>query len=203
MPLSPPAKRRHLHTRCVECFGYQREDGLFDIEGHIVDTKTYDCADMEDVTPAGEAIHDMWLRLTLDRDFVIRDVDAAMDARPYTTCPQVLPDMRSLVGLRIGPGFKRQVKERIGGIKGCTHITELAGVLPTAAIQAFAGEVYTSHSSPEAAASEEQMPFQLDRCHALRLDGPAVARYYPRWYRPAAAKTGAAPKATPKKAEPQ
>ena len=24
-------------------------------------------------------------------------------------------------------------------------------------------------------------PFQLDRCHALRRDGPAVARYYPRW----------------------
>jgi len=25
-------------------------------------------------------------------------------------------------------------------------------------------------------------PFQLDRCHALAADAPAVARYYPLWY---------------------
>ena len=28
------------------------------------------------------------------------------------------------------------------------------------------------------------MPCQLDRCHALRLDGPAVAKFYPRWHQP-------------------
>ena len=26
-------------------------------------------------------------------------------------------------------------------------------------------------------------PFQIDRCHALRSDGPAVQTHYPRWYR--------------------
>jgi len=29
--------------------------------------------------------------------------------------------------------------------------------------------------------------FPLDRCHALRSDGTAVARYYPTWCRPASA----------------
>ncbi len=38
MPLSPPAaSREHIHTRVVECRGYRRDDGLWDIEGHITD----------------------------------------------------------------------------------------------------------------------------------------------------------------------
>ena len=42
MPLSPPVGRQHLHTRRVTCQGFFREDGLWDIEGHITDEKTYE-----------------------------------------------------------------------------------------------------------------------------------------------------------------
>jgi hypothetical protein len=35
------------------------------------------------------------------------------------------------------------------------------------------------------------MPWQLDRCHALRTDGPAVAMFYPLWHQPK--RKGAAP----------
>ena len=41
MPLSQPAERELTHTRVVTCRGFQRSDGLFDIEGRIVDTKPY------------------------------------------------------------------------------------------------------------------------------------------------------------------
>ena len=41
MPLSPSAPRQLMHNRAIECRGYEREDGLWDIEGHLVDTKTY------------------------------------------------------------------------------------------------------------------------------------------------------------------
>ena len=41
MPLTTPAGRRLMHTRSIECRGYEREDGLWDIEAHLVDTKTY------------------------------------------------------------------------------------------------------------------------------------------------------------------
>jgi hypothetical protein len=57
----------------------------------------------------------------------------------------------------------------------------LAGVLPTAAIQAFAGDVLPTGDTGSGA-DMTQVPFQLDRCHALRRDGPAVEKYYPRWH---------------------
>ena len=59
-------------------------------------------------------------------------------------------------------------------MRGCTHITELAGSLATAAFQTLAGQ---GQQDPA------RKPFQLDRCHALALTAPSVARYYPRWYR--------------------
>jgi hypothetical protein len=74
-------------------------------------------------------------------------------------------------------GFKRAVRERLGGVQGCTHLSELADVLPTAVVQAFAGEVLKVHPD------SETKPFQLDRCHALASESEAVRLYYPRWYR--------------------
>jgi hypothetical protein len=72
------------------------------------------------------------------------------------------------------------VWEALGSIKGCTHLTEMLGGLPTAAIQTFAGEV-----SEERA--DGAKPFQLDQCHALQTDGETVKRWYPRWYKGRAA----------------
>ena len=58
-----------MHTRHVECRGYERDDGLWDIEGHLVDTKPYDMPNDDRVSgkiAAGEALHEMWIRLTVD-----------------------------------------------------------------------------------------------------------------------------------------
>ena len=41
MPFPPPAPRTHLHNRAIDCQGYLRDDGMWDIEARIVDTKTY------------------------------------------------------------------------------------------------------------------------------------------------------------------
>ena len=67
MPLSPAAPRQHIHTRIVDCRGYRRADGLWDIEGHITDVKTYDFGNhFRGAIAAGTPVHDMWVRLTLD-----------------------------------------------------------------------------------------------------------------------------------------
>jgi hypothetical protein len=88
---------------------------------------------------------------------------------------------QALVGLNLMRGFRRAVQERLGGVRGCTHITELTQVLPTAVVQAFAGEVLPVDD----AAAGDEPPFQLDRCHALRRDGEVVRLHYPRWHRSA------------------
>ena len=40
MPLSQPHEREPIHLRDIALCGYQRADGLFDIEAHLRDTRT-------------------------------------------------------------------------------------------------------------------------------------------------------------------
>ena len=173
--LEPTVAREPLHARAIEIKGYRREDGLYDIEGHLLDTKPVDFKLAAGVRKSGEPVHGMWLRITVDRQLNIVDAAAAMDAMPYVgDCDRIVPAYRLLVGLAIRPGYQQRVKELLGGVRGCTHITELAGSLATAAFQTMAGQGLQDPS---------QKPFQLDRCHALAATAPAVARYYPKWYR--------------------
>ncbi len=181
--------RRHVQTRTIRAEVFVRDDGLWDVEAELVDTKGKDFRLATGVRLAGEPIHRMQLKVTIDTSLQVLDASAVSVRVPYPgACETIAPDYRQLIGLNLMHNFRRDVRERLGGIAGCTHITELTNVLPTAAIQAFAGEVINTRdaSQPDPAgpdAPPEPKPFQLDRCHALRSDGPAVAAFYPRWYR--------------------
>jgi len=85
-----------------------------------------------------------------------------------------------LAGLNLLRSFRHALRERVGGVLGCTHIIELAQVLPTAVVQAFAGEVIDTRGDRDGASP----PFQIDRCDALHSDGPAVRTHCPRWSQP-------------------
>ena len=175
MGLPPTVPREPLHRRAIDIRGYKREDGLYDVEAHLEDTKPYDFKLAAGIRPAGEPVHSMWLRITVDRELRIVDAAAAMDAMPYVEhCDAIVPAYRKLIGLAIRPGYHQKLKELFGGVRGCTHITELAGALATAAFQSMAGQGLQP---------VDRKPFQLDRCHALDSTGPVVARHYPKWYR--------------------
>ena len=178
MPLSPPAPRKPRHTRAITVDAYARDDGLWDLDACIRDTKTHDITLPSGSRPGGLPVHDLKLRVTIDRDMTIVDAEAASDAVPYPGfCDTIAPAYKKLIGLSLLKHFRLHLKDRLSGVLGCTHLTELAQVLPTAAIQAFADDAMANRSDD---ASTER-PYELDRCHALRLDGPAVETYYPRW----------------------
>ena len=182
MPLpSPTTSRAPRHTRSIVAQAFERDDGLWDIDARITDVKTRLVEIASGPRPAGEFIHDLSLRITVDTQFNIVDAIAVSDAVPYFGfCEAIGPAYKKLVGLNLMKGFRQAVKERLAGVEGCTHLTELAGVLPTATIQAFAGDVLPTRDGVVDDTGAHP-PFQLDRCHSLRRDGPAVAKYYPRW----------------------
>ena len=182
MPLPVSEVERELtHTRRVRYEGYKRADGHWDIEAHLLDTKNHDYQLKTGVRRAGQAIHDMWLRVTIDRSLTILDALAAMDAIPYPGgCEKIPPAYKKLIGLNLLRGFRKRAWELLGNVKGCTHLTEMLGGLPTAAIQTFAGEM------PEER-EDGGKPFQLDQCHALETSSETVKVWYPKWYRGKAA----------------
>ncbi|MGH6952826.1 MAG: DUF2889 domain-containing protein [Alphaproteobacteria bacterium] len=180
MPLSPPAARERLHDRVVECRGYRRKDGLWDIEGHLVDSKSYGFPNRDrGRVSAGEPVHEMWLRLTIDDDMVIHEAEAATDFGPYRICPDITPNFRTLKGLKIGPGFRRAAHAVVGGTKGCTHLVELLGPLATTAYQTLFSAL---SNRARADAESGQRPAMLDTCHAYASDSEVVRRNWPKFY---------------------
>jgi hypothetical protein len=197
MPLSPPVSRQLRHTRAIRAEAYERADGLWDIEACLTDQKPRDVALASGVRPNGQPIHELWLRITIDRKLNVVDAQASSDWVPYPgQCEASNPAYRALIGLNLFNNFRREAARLLGGTAGCTHLTELCAVLPTAAIQAFAGDVWNTNDgkppheaasgdgSPQASDehSNDKPPFQLGRCHTLRFDGEAVRQFYPRWY---------------------
>lgn len=178
MPLPVSEVERELtHTRRIRYEGYKRADGLWDIEAHLSDVKNHDYRLKTGVRRAGQPVHDMWLRITIDRHMKIVDAAASSDAVPYPGgCETIAPAYRKLIGLSLVKDFRRDVREALGGVRGCTHITEMLGGLPTAAIQTFAGEM------PEEREGGGK-PFQLDQCHALETSTETVRKWYPKWHK--------------------
>jgi len=176
-PLSmPKVPRERLHCRAVAYDGFKREDGLFDIEAHLVDTKDHDFPLLTGVRPAGFPVHDMWARVTVDAELTIRAIEVVTDAMPYPgACDRIGPAYGKLIGANLIVGFRKHLHELMGGIRGCTHITEMLANLPSAAIQMMS----RLRSEDDAV----HKPFQLDRCHALETTTENVRRYYPMWYR--------------------
>jgi hypothetical protein len=139
--LSPPAPREEVHNRRISCNGFVREDGLYDIEAEITDNKTYTfpTSFRGDVTP-DMYVHHMKVRVTINPELEIVAAEAVTVAGPYAICPTANDVFDSLVGLTIGPGWRRRVTAAIGGRHGCTHITELMGPIDTIAFQTRYGE---------------------------------------------------------------
>ena len=181
MPLPISAARTLKHKRAVTIEVYCRDDGLWDIDACLADTKTHDIKLTHGMLPAGKPIHELWLRLTVDRNADVIDAFAVSDAVPFCGyCDTIGPAYRKLVGLNLLKGFRQGIRDRLSGIEGCTHLNELANILPTAAIQALSFSD-TPRKSGQGSGKPAQKPFELDNCHALQSDGPAVALYYPQW----------------------
>ena len=182
MGLPEAVAREKKHHRKIDCEGFLREDGLWDIDVHMVDTRTYDCSydelHRDGVIRAGEPVHDMWLRFTIDLDFLIHDVQAASVQTPFPVCPRAADEMQKLIGLRIGGGWRQQVRERIGSNHSCTHLMDLLGQLTATAYQTL----HAALEERENGRPTRQKPAIIDTCLALSSSGEVVKKMWPEFY---------------------
>jgi len=182
MPLSTSTNRKLLHTRHVTCKGYERTDGLWDIEGHIVDTKPYSFPnkDRGGEIKADEPLHEMWIRLTIDSEMIIHNAEGCIDNSPFNYCHSVAPIIKKLIGIQIGPGWTKKTRALIGGAKGCTHLTELLGPIATTAYQTMVsarGEYANARKDKKAS-----KPTFINQCYSLAVNSPVVKENWPQFF---------------------
>ena len=176
MPLSAPVPRKTSHIRRVTYQGYEREDGLWDMEAELHDSKAHDMPSFrhQGVRLAGDPIHHMWLRVTIDRQLVVHAIEAAMDAHPLQDCPQARPALQGMVGACMARGWRQAIAQHMGGVASCTHLREPLFNMATAAFQtlpaAFGG------------GDPDTPPRHLGQCTGWDFEGNGVKEYFPQFY---------------------
>ena len=176
MPLSAPVPRKASHIRRVTYQGYEREDGLWDMEAELHDSKAHDMPSFrhQGVRQARAPIHHMCLRVTTDRQLVVHAIEAAMDAHPLQDCPQARPALQGMVGACMARGWRQAIAQHMGGVASCTHLRELLFNMATAAFQtlpaAFGG------------GDPDTPPRHLGQCTGWDFEGNGVKEYFPQFY---------------------
>ena len=175
-------KGQLLHNRNISLKGYIRHDNLFEIEAELMDTKNYDFQNHDRGTiKKNEPIHQMKIKLVLDKNLLVLDAEAKTLNSPYSICKNANSNFRKIIGLQIKSGWKREVTKLIGGTNGCTHITELLSSVATAAFQTI--YPYKSKQNNKNKISQNQKkPLLLGTCHAFNTKSEVVKRLWPKWY---------------------
>lgn len=176
--------REEMHRRGIDLRFLRRSDGLYEVEGRLVDTKSHAFRRMlaEEDTLPGQPLHDITVRLVLDAELQVCAVDAQMRATPFDICPGAAGTLQPLVGLRIGPGWNKRVRELLAGAASCTHILELLGPMATTALQGLAPQRMATINNPD---NEAQRRGKVDSCYAYAAEREVVARLWPHLQRPA------------------
>jgi hypothetical protein len=172
----PPAQPRALsHTRAVTYHGYRRDDGLWDIEAHLRDSKPapYEVPGEKKWAPH-EAIHDMSIRLTVDMQLVVQDIAVAMPSTPHDDCVSTQDPMQAMIGCSLASGWRKAIEERLGREKGCAHLRELLFNMATAAFQTVQATFAVTHP--------DVPPPHLGKCKSWGFGTKLVQRRYPTFY---------------------
>ncbi|MBI4496011.1 MAG: DUF2889 domain-containing protein [Deltaproteobacteria bacterium] len=167
--------RRLVHTRRMEMKAYDLGENRMLVEGELFDTRDRPPLLLQR-TPApkrdeGFLIHGLVARLWVQGpDLTILDAQAGMPHFPQEGCPEVLPWMKRLVGLKIAPGFTQKVKGLIGGTRGCAHLTNLFLEMGAVAVQGY----WTAYGRGAGGRSPKKPALSRlsGNCYVWRADGP-------------------------------
>ena len=190
MALPDAQPRKPLHTRKISFEGFLREDGLFDIDAELIDSKSHTIQMHErGQLPAGGAIHHMRVRVTVDDSLTIRAIQTALDAAPFGLCQNAVDPVQKLVGATLGAGWRKAIEGAMGGVAGCTHLRELLFNVATAAFQTIPIELSRQREARgEQRDPDAPAPYFIGKCLSWDREGPVVRKVLPMYYRPPAGK---------------
>ncbi len=160
--------------------GYKRADGLYEIEGRVVDRKPH--AFVPGVggrhVEANEPIHDMGVRLVFDDTMLIHEVFTYSASTPYPHCPEGGQELQTLKGLKLSGGWAKEVRARLSGARACTHLMEILIPMASAAFQSL---TVLRQSQPDRLNAEGK-PLKIDSCYAYGSQRELVRTRYPQYY---------------------
>ncbi|MET0151678.1 MAG: DUF2889 domain-containing protein [Candidatus Binatia bacterium] len=170
--MSPPAE---LHERTVVIDARPIPSDRLEVRAELRDVRKVGMPEVLGRQRPPGVVHHMILEAVLDRDLVVRAIDARMETIPFEPsektrgegCRHILPNYQHLLGTRIDAGYAAHVNETVGGPLGCFHILSMAQCLPLA-VRAASGRLCAGARLMPAGGRSAV----LDSCASWAADSP-------------------------------
>ena len=170
-------KHEKIHTRRIEVATYD-----IGRQGVIVEGKLKDDRLQAISRPTGEhvppgTVHHMIIRMRVSGPkLTIEDIEVEMPTVPYEECIETLTSLEPVKGMPIASGFTSNVKELVGGAKGCAHLVALLVSMASAAVQGYWTAV-SRRPTDQSDYRDRAMASIVDTCRVWRKDGPKIQKY--------------------------
>ncbi len=167
-------RERPIHKRGIEISTYEYDKTAVLVEGRLTDNRfctTYYLSG--EARPPG-IVHDMIIRLVVrGPQLIIESIDVEMKSIPRQECIETKDSLAPIVGMKIRSGFTEQVKIKVGGVHGCTHLVALLLTMAPAAIQ---GAWATMAQEPLEISAFGDTALQIleNTCWVWRSDGTSL-----------------------------
>lgn len=174
--------REEMHHRKIDFRGYRRSDGQFEVRAHLVDCKPIDFTPPGDsrMVAAGSPVHDLGVAVVFDREMVITEIGTFIASHPYRQCPAGGDTLQNMVGVRIGVGWNRQIRERLPTCDTCAHLREILTPLASAAYQTMTVERLHLLQARD----RDGAPAKIDSCYAYGRSRELVKSLWPEHHQP-------------------
>ena len=165
----PEIQRRNIDITSTEC-----GDTHIVVCGELSDRRLVPTTDLNGNPREAGMVHQLRICMKVDtRTLAIEQIEAQMLHFPHEECAQLHRSVAHIRGLTLSPGFSSRVRKKLGGRKGCIHLTTLLLAMAPAALQ---GYWVRNDRRPERRqiSGEHLEKYLVDTCRVWRSEGPLV-----------------------------
>jgi hypothetical protein len=167
----PPVHQRQIEIRTVPLDSRQ-----IVVEGWLTDNRLMTGYHWDGRPRPPEVVHRIGVRFLVGGwPPAILEAEADLAEIPHELCLTVADTVGKMVGVSVAAGFSEQVRRRLGGVEGCSHLTHLILAMGPAILHGF----WAQHSrqprpTPKTRDEVQGLPYLINSCRLWREDGPLL-----------------------------
>ena len=165
-----------VHERKIDIRTFPLENDQALVEGWLHDERMVPGHNRDGSPRPPGVVHWMCVRLLLGgKPISILDAEAEMPTIPNPLCPTVADTVKKIIGLPIVAGFSDQVRKKLYGVEGCSHLMHLILAMGPAGLHGYwAAQSRKSQSLPESIEKIPHFEYLVNSCQLWREDGPLI-----------------------------
>ncbi len=169
-------KNAPVHERRLTLRSHPIDDGRLIIEGWLRDERLVQGYHINGAKREPGVVHLMCVRFLVGGwPLTILDAEGEMPDVPHEMCPSTLEGIKRVVGVKIIAGYSDRLRELLGGIKGCNHLTHLMMVMGTAALHGYWTQRSRKRRSiPTSLEAFDALPQLINSCALWGEEGPIM-----------------------------